>query len=62
MTTLTAGQTVGKFQELERRMTAAFVQREEVARSFVLAMLTGQHIVLIGPPGTAKSAIARYVC
>lgn len=36
-----------------------FVGREEEARIIALAIITGEHIVLIGEPGTAKSALAR---
>ncbi len=36
-----------------------FVGREEEARVIALAIITGEHIVLIGEPGTAKSALAR---
>lgn len=33
--------------------------REEEARLIALALLTGEHAVLIGPPGTAKSMLIR---
>ncbi|BCS92826.1 ATPase RavA [Metallosphaera sp. J1] len=36
-----------------------FVGREEEAKVITLALLTKEHIVLIGEPGTAKSALAR---
>ena len=36
-----------------------FVGREEEARVIALAIITGEHVVLIGEPGTAKSALAR---
>lgn len=36
-----------------------FVGREEEAFVIALAIFTGEHVVLIGEPGTAKSAIAR---
>ncbi|WP_420813372.1 AAA family ATPase [Metallosphaera hakonensis] len=36
-----------------------FVGREEEAKVLTLALLTKEHIVLIGEPGTAKSALAR---
>jgi MoxR-like ATPase len=32
-----------------------------VIRAAVLAMIAGQHVLLVGPPGTAKSALARAV-
>ncbi len=36
-----------------------FIGREEEAQAIALAIVTGEHIVLIGEPGTAKSALAR---
>lgn len=36
-----------------------FYERDETARALVLAMLAGQHSLMIGPPGTAKSELSR---
>lgn len=36
-----------------------FVGREEEARVIALSIISGEHVVLIGEPGTAKSALAR---
>ncbi len=43
---------------MESLMTP-FVGREEEARVLTLALLTKEHVILIGEPGTAKSALAR---
>jgi len=40
-------------------LESPFVGRHEEALVITLALLTGEHVVLIGEPGTAKSAIAR---
>ncbi len=40
-------------------LSKPFVGREEEAKAIALAIITGEHIVLIGEPGTAKSALAR---
>jgi len=40
-------------------LSAPFVGREEEAKVITLALLTKEHVVLIGEPGTAKSALAR---
>ncbi|MEM3305975.1 MAG: AAA family ATPase [Saccharolobus sp.] len=45
-----------KFTEL---LMAPFVGREEEAKVIVLALLSKEHVILIGEPGTAKSALAR---
>jgi MoxR-like ATPase len=43
-------------------LDAAFVEREAEARMVLLAMLAGHHVLLLGPPGTAKSLLARALC
>lgn len=41
------------------KLAEPFVGREEEARVITLALMTKEHVVLIGEPGTAKSALAR---
>ncbi|MFP3171491.1 MAG: AAA family ATPase [Acidilobus sp.] len=40
-------------------LESPFVGRHEESLVITLALMTGEHVVLIGEPGTAKSAIAR---
>jgi MoxR-like ATPase len=40
-------------------MDEGFIEREIEVRLVVLAALCGEHILLFGPPGTAKSELAR---
>jgi MoxR-like ATPase len=42
-------------QSLEQR----FLGKDEVIRLLLIATIAGEHAVLIGPPGTAKSALIR---
>lgn len=46
-------------QRFRDELVKPFVGREEEARVIVLALVTGEHAVLIGEPGTAKSALIR---
>ena len=48
-----------KAKLLYEKLKEPFVGREEEARAIILALLTRKHVVLIGEPGTAKSAMAR---
>lgn len=40
-------------------ISEGLLQRETAARLALLGALAGEHVLLIGPPGTAKSALAR---
>jgi MoxR-like ATPase len=42
-------------------LNATFSERENVVDGLLQAILAGEHVVLLGPPGTAKSAIAEEV-
>ncbi|MEM6926868.1 MAG: AAA family ATPase, partial [Myxococcota bacterium] len=52
-------------QRLRRMIDAldeAFLERRSQVRMSLLALLAGQHVLLLGPPGTAKSMLARVLC
>ncbi len=48
---------VAFFQELGR----TFVEREELLTQIALALLSREHVLMTGPPGTAKSGVASAV-
>src|SRR5665647_2141249 len=45
------------FQELARQMGAQFLDKQEIIRLMVVSAIAGEHMVIVGPPGTAKSAM-----
>lgn len=40
-------------------MQEGLIEREPEVRLLLLAAMSGEHILLIGPPGTAKSEVGR---
>ena len=49
----------GRIAQLLVELTAGLVEREVPVRLALLAAIAGEHVLLVGPPGTAKSEIAR---
>jgi MoxR-like ATPase len=47
--------------QIESELGAAVMEREDVVRSVTQALLTKNHILLLGPPGTAKSYLTDLV-
>ncbi|MCE4600670.1 MAG: MoxR family ATPase [Desulfurococcales archaeon] len=50
---------VKRVRTLYEELKKPFVGRDEEARLLVMALITGEHVLLLGEPGTAKSALAR---
>ena len=48
-----------QFQEVARILNAHFLDKQEIIRLLLVSAIAGEHMVIIGPPGTAKSAIIR---
>jgi len=49
--------SLDKLQALERELAASLIERDEVIRASLIALLATQHLVVLGPPGTAKSQL-----
>ncbi|MET1128958.1 MAG: AAA family ATPase [Thermoproteota archaeon] len=50
---------LAKLSEFYKKLLEPFVGREDEAKAITLSILVGEHVILLGEPGTAKSALAR---
>lgn len=50
-----------RFRAFFEELRLAFVERDDVLRQVALSLLSREHVLLMGPPGTAKSQIAAAV-
>jgi len=50
-----------KLQALLQQLNTGLVEREQILKTTLLAVLAGENPVLIGPPGTGKSLMARRI-
>ncbi|MBI2898048.1 MAG: AAA family ATPase [Deltaproteobacteria bacterium] len=46
-------------QNIARTLEAHFLGKQEVIRLMLISAIAGEHMVVVGPPGTAKSAMIR---
>jgi MoxR-like ATPase len=50
-----------RLREAIREATAGLVERDQLAELMVLGAVAQEHLLVIGPPGTGKSAVVRRV-
>src|SRR6185436_802622 len=50
-----------RFVAFFRELESAFLEREDVLKQIALALLSREHVLMTGPPGTAKSQLAHRV-
>lgn len=48
-----------KIKRIQSQLIQGLVEREQTIKLTLLAALAGEHILLIGPPGTGKSLVSR---
>lgn len=56
------GHLTERLRAILEALDAAFLERRVHTRAALLALLAGEHVLLLGPPGTAKSLLARALC
>ncbi len=56
---LTISEMARRLQDGARQLEAQFLGKEEIIRLLFVSAIAGEHLVMIGPPGTAKSALLR---
>jgi MoxR-like ATPase len=47
---------------IREELRQTFLERDELIDGALVALLAAQHVLVIGPPGTAKSMLADEVC
>ncbi|HET6613016.1 MAG TPA: AAA family ATPase [Kofleriaceae bacterium] len=47
-------------QEVARILGTRFLDKQEIIRLLIVSAIAGEHMVIVGPPGTAKSALIRH--
>lgn len=51
-----------KLKKIRTDLKTRYLERDDVIDGAFCALLTGSHLLLIGPPGTAKSQLANELC
>ena len=51
-----------KILKIEQELNDNYLERKDVVRGLLVGLLTRQHVLLLGPPGTAKSMVANDLC
>jgi MoxR-like ATPase len=50
-----------RLREVGRALGDRFLDKEEIIRLLLVALIAGEHMLIVGPPGTAKSALVRHL-
>jgi MoxR-like ATPase len=55
------GAVGAKLREVGAALGRRFLDKEELIRLLLVALIAGEHMLIVGPPGTAKSALVRHL-
>ena len=50
-----------KLREVGRALDARYLDKGELIRLLLITLVAGEHMLIVGPPGTAKSALVRHL-
>jgi MoxR-like ATPase len=50
-----------KVRELGRALDERYLDKSEIVRMLLVTLVAGEHMLIVGPPGTAKSALVRQL-
>jgi MoxR-like ATPase len=51
-----------KLLNVEKELSGLFFERKEEIRGLIVGLLSREHVLLLGPPGAAKSELAEELC
>ena len=52
-------ETAARLRQVGDQLSRYFLDKQEMIRLMLVSVVAGEHMVLVGPPGTAKSALVR---
>jgi MoxR-like ATPase len=50
-----------KLREVGRSLDDRYLDKSEIVRMLLVTLVAGEHMLIVGPPGTAKSALVRHL-
>jgi len=55
-------EAIAALERVREELKSLFIERDELVDGALIALLARQHLLVIGPPGTAKSMLAKALC
>src|SRR4029077_20587517 len=50
-----------KLRDVGRELDQRYLDKSELVRLLLVTLVAGEHMLIVGPPGTAKSALVRHL-
>jgi MoxR-like ATPase len=50
-----------RLRDVGRELDQRYLDKSELVRMLLITLLAGEHMLIVGPPGTAKSALVRHL-